>query len=319
MRPTGWLTGAVINMALEMACCCAATRCFPVVSDVLLSRAENHAAYAARLRDAPYDFLLPLYLGGNHWALAHLLSSAKLANVYDSLPSAAHEAEAQGAVQRFLADFLGQDVMAWQVTAAACPRQEDGSSCGIFAIATAMYVLCGRAVPASPYRSDMWRVLVARLVGLRAPGATLWPFSRDEDEQAAALPSALPEVAAFRRALEAGRCSLSEGQALAASIAKAMAAAGRGMVPTIKKAMEERRRALGELRAVAAFVEGARAVAGGEGVEAGVEDARRAQVARLVVERLGGECVGASVRDGVASVSWLGEQLAIAERGGRGD
>ncbi|KAK1825966.1 hypothetical protein QBC39DRAFT_399458 [Podospora conica] len=326
LNPEGWLSGIVMNMALEMVCS-GTTSCFAVVSDVLVptSRPENHPAYAAKIRGQKWQaFVLPLHMGGNHWALAHLDCAGKVACVYDSMPSDEHEDEAQRIVQRFIAEFLGHDALQWQITAALSPRQADWSSCGIFTIATAIHILFGRGVPSAPYRSAMWRVLVARLVGLEAPPgratASVWPYSLAEDRQVAALPSSLPAVAEFRAGLEAG-CTIADGQAFVAAVAKATAAAAKETRPKIKRAIRERQQTLGELRAAGALVDAARAVTGAGGVELEEEnggDRRRAPAVRFVAGGGFGACVEASIVEGMASVKWLSEQLEIAEGAGRG-
>ncbi|KAK1827963.1 hypothetical protein QBC39DRAFT_436769 [Podospora conica] len=324
VAPEGWLSGTVMNLALEAVC--SPTACFAVTSDVLVptSRSENHGAYREKIR-GEQAFVLPLHLGGNHWALAHLRCAAKVAAVYDSLESAGHRDEAQDIVQRFIGAFLGDDIFEWQVTAAASPQQGDSSSCGVFAIATAVHILFGRAVPSAPYRSGLWRVLVARLIGVIVeapppPGGRVvtvsgWPYSHNEDRQVAALPDSLPEMAMFQTALKAGTCTISTGQALAAALSKATAAAGMAMAAKIKRAIQEREQTLGELRAVGALVDAARA-ATAEAAAMGEDGGDRARAARFVAQGGLGAYVEESIRDGMASVKWLAGELDSARASG---
>lgn len=78
----------------------------------------------------------------------------------------------------------------WQITFGSSPHQTDRSTCGGFAIATAVHLLFGRPIPASTYRATIQRRFLAFLV---SPGAgtmawALWPFTMAEDRAAVAVP-----------------------------------------------------------------------------------------------------------------------------------
>lgn len=153
--------------------------------------------------------------------------------VYHSMMSIDHEEAASGTMTKFLAEFLDQDISTWQISLAACPQQKDTSSCGIFAIATAMHNLFGCPVPAAPYQVKLWRVVLARLV---APGpaaneteaatTSLWPYSRDDDQRLTHLAAFPADLISRQSRLGAGDVIIAEGRALLAALAQEMKAAG---------------------------------------------------------------------------------------------
>lgn len=162
---TGWLTGAMMNMAFDAITSVTTPLVCPVTTDILATgcRAANHPAYAEKLRDKDM-LILPVHISGNHWCLASVDRTMKVAAVYDSMVSRSHEVAAEVVIVKFLTDFLGEDAGVWEVTPTPSPQQRDGASCGVFVIATAIHLLSGRPLPAEPYHTGMWRVALACLV-----------------------------------------------------------------------------------------------------------------------------------------------------------
>lgn len=83
---------------------------------------------------------------------------------------------------------MGEDAHAWHFTTGASPQQADTSSCGVFALVTAIYVLSARTIPAAPYNVKMWRLVLAYLVAPEsANGEAIWPYSPASDRQRASV------------------------------------------------------------------------------------------------------------------------------------
>ncbi|KAK1827599.1 hypothetical protein QBC39DRAFT_385725 [Podospora conica] len=303
LAPTGWLTGPTMNMAFEAIACATTPPCFAVSTDVLVPESDprNVPAYIQRVRESPMStFLLPLFVTGDHWVLAHISVEDKVAAVYDSLPSAGHEAVARRIVDKFVTHFVGQDMGTWQVTAALSPRQGDRGSCGVFAIVTALHLVFGRPLPTTPYLSTMWRHVIARLVLPPPPDqndAAIWPFTTAQDKEAQVIKISTTE-AALR--WEDG-VPVEESRSLLVQMQQAHEAAVATALSKTRLALAERERVWAELRAAGKLVAGARAAAAGGSA-----------LARVVVDRLG-ECVDRAVREGEASVAWLRNRIKVFE------
>lgn len=297
--PAGWLTGAIINMALDAITSAGVPRHFPVTTDVITAtaRADNHPAYTQRLYE--HDILLlPLHICGNHWALASLDRKTKAVSVYDSMASTMHEEAAEAVISQFLSEFLGEDAYAWNFTTGASPQQSDTSSCGVFALVTAVYLLSARTIPVAPYHVKMWRLVLAYLVAPEsAYGEAIWPYSTVDDRQSASVAIAnSPEVAALQQQLISGTCSVQSAMDLTEKIHDA----ARRTVTRMKIAACERRRAMTEVQAIDALLMAARAVGD------------RRPLARMLVDRLA-PCVAQAMTDGAASVAFFRQQIETAE------
>ncbi|KAK1825666.1 hypothetical protein QBC39DRAFT_401479 [Podospora conica] len=310
--PKGWMTGAVMNRIFEAMAAVTATPCVAVSTDVLTPtcRASHHPAYVAHLRQASM-FIFPLHISGNHWALGHIRRDFKTVAVSDSMMTPEHEEAACGSVTKFLVEFLDQDISTWQISFAACPQQVDGSSCGIFAIATAIHTLFGYPVPAGRYQVRLWRLVLARLVGVPAVAdeaeatTSLWPYTSDDDQRTTHLAPFSADLVSRQGRLATGGVTIDEGRALLAAMDQAMKDAAAQTLAAMKRGIRERAVVLGELRAIQAFVNAARAAGGAAGSERGA-------LALMIEERLGA-CVDSAVSRGAASVAWLRAKVSSAE------
>lgn len=303
---SGWLTGAIMNMALDAITSAGVPRHFPVTTDVVTAtaRADNNPAYTKRLRDNDDILILPLHISGNHWALATLDRKTKAVSVYDSMASTMHEEAAEAVISRFLSEFVGEDAHTWNFTTGSSPQQSDTSSCGVFALATAIHLLSGRTIPHAPsYHVKMWRTMLACLVAPEAThGGAIWPYSAADDRESASVAMAnSPETAARHQQVISGACSVESALDLADRIDDAV---GRS-VTKMKTAARERRRAMTELQAIDALIVAARAVAD------------RRPIARMLVDRLA-PGVAQAMTDGAASVAFLRHKIETAEARLRG-
>ncbi|KAK1827517.1 hypothetical protein QBC39DRAFT_420042 [Podospora conica] len=303
VRPVGWLTGSTMDAALDaFASAVTAPRVFPVTCYVLtaVARAQNNRVYTARLHEHEL-MMLPLHLNGNHWAVAHLDRARRAATVYDSMAveSPGNEIEAEVIVGRFLAEFLGDNAALWHFTFAAGPQQTDRSSCGVFALATALHILTGWAVPIAPYHVQMWRLVLTYLVEPRWTDGRrrIWPYTVADDVAAA---SAAPpdDVIARQTRMAQGRAGAGEAFDLAAAMQKL----GEETLARTRGAMRDRRRLVAELRPIESLVVAAQAASD------------RRPLARMVVDRLGAH-VAQAMRDAGASLAYLGGEVERGEAG----
>lgn len=292
VHPEGWLSGAMINMVLSAATAAFVPHYFAVITDMLTetARAANHPKYTQRLRN--YDILLlPLYIRGNHWALATLNRTTKAASLHDSLASTANKQAADAMIRQFLTEFLGEHVPDWDFTTCASPRQTDASSSGIFTLVTAIHILANRTIPAAPYTVKMWRLVLAHLVAPDSVnGAAIWPYTPTADVEAAIVAVATPEF------WESGTYTVSDALDRAAHIQDA---AGQRL-SKIKVAARERRRVVSELKAIEAVINAARAVG------------KIRPLATILVDGLG-PGIAQAMTDGAASVAFLEQQIEMAE------
>lgn len=268
---SGWLTGTVLDMALEA--CCVMTPSFVSTPCLLFgpaSQPERHVRYAERLRrlvasDENTTFLLPLNVQGYHWAIASLAWRQKTATIFDSAWSESHDKAIRVCVRTFVERFLQDDIIQWQVTTSPCPQQEDGSSCGLFAIANAMHLASGRSLPDNGYHVGLWRSVLGRLVAKDAveDERAIWPFTVSMDDAVAAVNPSLPEVAEAEAAVQAWQQaftsgSISETMALVAKLTRLSIAPASRSLALRERALRDRHRVLGELRVLAAFLGAAR-------------------------------------------------------------
>lgn len=302
VHPAGWLTGSTMDAALDaFASAVAVPRVFAVTCYILTAgaRARNNPVYTARLHEHE-RMLLPLHIGGNHWALAHLDRARRAATVYDSMASSspANEFEAEAVVGRFLAEFLADNAALWHFVFAAGPQQADQSSCGVFALATALHILTGWAVPIAPYHVPMWRLVLTYLVEPRWTDGRrpLWPYTEADDAAAACAVPPAPDVVAMQTRLALGRAGAGDAFDLAA----AMQQLGEATLVRTRAAMRDRRRLVAELKPIESLVVAAQAASD------------RRPLARAVVDRLGAR-VARAMTDGGASLAYLAGEVARGE------
>ncbi|KAK1827730.1 hypothetical protein QBC39DRAFT_375355 [Podospora conica] len=297
LSATGWLTGVTMNMAFDAITSATTPRVFPVSTDVLTTacKAANHPAYADKLRDQDM-LILPVHICGNHWCLASVDRTIKVAAVYDSMASRGHEVAAERVIVNFLTEFLREDAGLWEVTPTPSPQQADRASCGVFVIATAIHLLSGRPLPTEPYHTGMWRLVLACLVAPeRAQDRAIWPFTPGEDAQSVSV-AAPPDFAALSSRFLSGACTPAQALALAAAIHRAT---GYGL-SRMTNAFRQRRSVRSELKTLETLVTKVR----------GTSD--RWPLARLVVERWDAR-VGRALADATASVAYVRAQLEVIE------
>lgn len=136
----------------------------------------------------------------SHWALAWIDINARTASIYDSMPSEDGRQTAGRVVRELIAmlpaprqdgaeGIIGSDsagvsasasASAWKVAFPAFPRQTDGYSCGIFALAAAFHLAAGQDPPrpSESLDTELWRLFCKALLATSPPvgGSTQSPL-----------------------------------------------------------------------------------------------------------------------------------------------
>ncbi|KAK1826359.1 hypothetical protein QBC39DRAFT_364650 [Podospora conica] len=177
-EPEAWLTGQcivdllyVVSAGRPESICIADTSC-SVGPRMLRGGGCLEAATTSAT-----VILLPLHLGGNHWALAVLsLKEGGLIELFDSLPSLARTENAEKLVREFLSQLVDawpheihrQLPAAWKtrrprLVSMAGPTQNNNFDCGVAIVVVAMHVIAEQRLPRTCC-FGMWRKLFCSLL-----------------------------------------------------------------------------------------------------------------------------------------------------------
>ncbi|TKW48740.1 hypothetical protein CTA1_11895 [Colletotrichum tanaceti] len=167
LDPLAWLTSGEVFQCLSMFAASSNVACMPIEHYFTSGQSDmDHATLDALSHAA--SFALPMFVGGNHWILAHMRREevggpSVQVDLYDPLPSAGHALEAQGQVDRFLDGYFpGMPHPPEGLVSASCPRQLNDVDCGVFVIAFQAYLSANCPMPFA-IDSRLWRV-IARII-----------------------------------------------------------------------------------------------------------------------------------------------------------
>ncbi|KAK1825912.1 hypothetical protein QBC39DRAFT_365661 [Podospora conica] len=253
--PDRWIDGTVIDHCIRAPLAACRSTTMVTISCLLLSddaNPANHGRYIDWLAARPKDDLEALapVNTGNHWVLAHLRFHNRQAMLYDS-NSAQDDGSVPNAIkhlQRFLTLFAGEDASRWTFDHLASPQQVDGSSCGIFAIATAWHLVVHQPLPGRPYNQQLWRTALAHLFSPRTTGeARVWPFSAEEDD-------AITKLTLIKDAAEASRWTTPVSVTEARELARQMDRAVQDAQGKMERGLAIRYQCLSEIRVIQRMV-----------------------------------------------------------------
>lgn len=127
---------------------------------------SDRSSLSRRLAKSVQRILIPLHDRQlSHWTLAVLNLEHSSISIYDSLgrkqtsdPSLAQR------LQKFAMGVVDRPQQQWTLRSADCPKQSNGTDCGVYVVANALFIMTNNDLPQT-YDCSAWRLVCRAMIG----------------------------------------------------------------------------------------------------------------------------------------------------------
>ncbi|EOD47367.1 putative ulp1 protease family protein [Neofusicoccum parvum UCRNP2] len=201
LRPLIWLNDLTVNYILDLIT--APLKSYQNVNSLCFT--PDRPAKPGFIRSETAVLIMPIHVLAAHWVLASYnreLDQVQTLDSISSLPRAARAVEQR--VKAFIQQQLGRDRLVY--VQRACPQQSNGSDCGVYMLAMALYVISGR-LPPQQLDATFWRGALAVLVGSNAPDDEDVPLaSRNTQDLPSTMARLFQERTRYTNAMDLHTC-----------------------------------------------------------------------------------------------------------------
>ncbi|KAL1622280.1 hypothetical protein SLS56_008813 [Neofusicoccum ribis] len=199
--PLIWLNDLTVNHILDLIT--APLKSYQNVNSLCFT--PNRPAKPGFIRSETAVLIMPIHVLAAHWVLASYnreLGQVQTLDSMSSLPKAARAVEQR--VKAFVQQQLGRDRLVY--VQRACPQQSNGSDCGVYMLAMALYVISGR-LPPQQLDATFWRGALAVLIGSNAPDDEDVPLaSRNTQDLPSTMARLFQERIRYTNAMDLHAC-----------------------------------------------------------------------------------------------------------------